>query len=438
MDGFTIREAVLEVIIVMGLDMWLSSAMRPPPDKDDIVDAEPRIHESVFLRMRNGATAYVPIGLPPSYSIVREDGSVVAPGQNPFETQQQGNKRFAAQQHVWNLVWWRRIAYFFTVVASLHLVAFPLFHQTVKAEEYTTSLRFVSETMRIVGVFLPSFVTTWWLDSFATNPKTFFWSVVVVVVLTFISLHLRGMINDRMQDAWRGVAFQPSSFGRLLDSSVFKLRGAWWYRGFIQTIKWRVAPLLSAIFLTYLGLSLGSHIAFYFEDAAGFTCKRSETVVSLQPHQIKELSERFSPDSLCWATGVQVEAGHRYVIKITKDGDWRDDDFATDLGGYDITGLPSFNLRTKMFLLTPLRRVLLRPWFRIIARVGENGTDEYFLDPDEPRAAVINELEVPFVPNRSGEVHLYVNDAVLGIPWPMLLPFAHNSGSAKVSIRQTR
>jgi hypothetical protein len=31
--------------------------------------------------------------------------------------------------------------------------------------------------------------------------------------------------------------------------------------------------------------------------------------------------------------------------------------------------------------LTFLRRIRFRPWYRVTARVGETGVDEYFLDP---------------------------------------------------------
>jgi len=42
--------------------------------------------------------------------------------------------------------------------------------------------------------------------------------------------------------------------------------------------------------------------------------------------------------------------------------------------------------------------------------LGETATDEYFLDPDP---GDIKSIEIPFTPNRDGELYLYVNDAVL-------------------------
>jgi hypothetical protein len=65
-------------------------------------------------------------------------------------------------------------------------------------EEYTTSFRFVSEAVRIVGTFLPGFVTTWWLDSYATNPKTLLISIGVVLLLTLWGSRVHTLIEDRM------------------------------------------------------------------------------------------------------------------------------------------------------------------------------------------------------------------------------------------------
>jgi hypothetical protein len=79
----------------------------------------------------------------------------------------------------------------------------------------------------------------------------------------------------------------------------------------------------------------------------------------------------------------------------------------------------------------PFRRILLRPWYRIVARIGETGTDEYFLDPDEGDR---KSLDVPFIANRDGELYLYVNDMVL--PAFMDYFYRSNRGTATVTVIQ--
>lgn len=398
-------------------------------DYNGVKILQPKIHETVFTRMASSATAYAPIGLPKSYVVAKEDGTIVPQGAPTFETGGEAAKRHELQQLAWNIVWWRRVIYFLTVAASVHLLAFPLFYGVDPSGEYTTPLRFVSEAVRIAGEFLPGFVTTWWLDSFATNPFTFLASVVLVALLIGLGLRLKTMIEDRMLDAWRRRAPPRSAVTAVLDS-VQRLRTAARYRAFMHTLKYRIAPALFAL-ATIVGVAaFASHLAFYLEDAAGVTCTPSVNATDLAPgHTSSKLT--FSSSELCWPTGVKLTAGKRYVITIESAVGWQNAGIPSGLGGYEIQSLPGFWTRTKMVLLIPLRRVLLRSWFRIIARVGEIGTDEYFLDPDPGE---INKLEVPFVPHRSGELYLYVNDAVL--PLYMNAFYTNNQGTATVTVAQ--
>jgi len=391
----------------------------------------PKIHESVFARMKSMATAYAPIGLPKVYVIAKDDGTVVPQGTAGFETIDQAKTRYQLQQRVWNAVWWKRVVYFITIFTTLNLVLFPLFYKTNPAAEFETRLRIVPETIRAVGEFLPGFVTTWWLDSFATNTCEFLLSILAVAVFTILGLRLAATIKDRMLVAWQR---QEQTGTLFAENVVQRLRTAKWYKWLISSLKYNVAPFLFAL-ITIVVVSLFMfHLSFYFEDAAGFTCTPSSSIKSLKPNESSgELT--FNASDICWASGIQLKENYRYVIKITHPQDWKDGDYAADLGGYDIRSLPTIFDRIKMTAALPLRRVLLRPWFRIIARVGVVGTDEYFLDPDA-NARHPQELEVPFYAHRNGELFLYVNDAV----WPfwhlMDAFYLKNGGKATVTITQ--
>jgi T6SS, Phospholipase effector Tle1-like, catalytic domain len=120
------------------------------------VHAPAMIHHSVFDRMRSGATAYAPIGLPQNYEVVLQDGSIAPQGTPPSEIPAQAAQRFARQQGAWNFVWWRRLLYFLTVAATIHLVAFPLFYGVDSAREYTTRLRLIPEILRVAVNFCPA------------------------------------------------------------------------------------------------------------------------------------------------------------------------------------------------------------------------------------------------------------------------------------------
>jgi hypothetical protein len=78
---------------------------------------------------------------------------------------------------------------------------------------------------------------------------------------------------------------------------------------------------------------------------------------------------------------------------------------------------------------------MFRPWFRPIARVGETGTDEYFLDPLLQNDSNPPVYKARFIAQRNGEVFLYVNDAVIGLPWVNSHYFKNNHGTAKLTVR---
>jgi hypothetical protein len=75
------------------------------------------------------------------------------------------------------------------------------------------------------------------------------------------------------------------------------------------------------------------------------------------------------------------------------------------------------------------------PWFRLIARIGETGVDEYFLDPIPVPQTTPQAYRATFTAQRGGELFLYVNDAVIGLPWVNDHYFKKNAGTAKVTVR---
>src|SRR5258706_6917469 len=82
-----------------------------------------------------------------------------------------------------------------------------------------------------------------------------------------------------------------------------------------------------------------------------------------------------------------------------------------------------------------LRRIMFRPWFRLIGRIGETGVDEYFLDPIPVPQTTPQAYRATFTAQRGGELFLYVNDAVIGLPWLNAYFFKRNTGSARVTVR---
>ena len=90
-----------------------------------------------------------------------------------------------------------------------------------------------------------------------------------------------------------------------------------------------------------------------------------------------------------------------------------------------------------MLAVAPLRRELFKPWFRVVARTGGKGGEETFIEPDFTDQVLIN---APITATRDGELFLFVNDAVIGIPgfngYFYKFFYDNNKGSARVTIKR--
>lgn len=403
------------------------------PD-DEVTIALPKIHDSALRRGLAGAHVYAPIGIPARYALVTDQGQILENHENPFESAAHAKKRADAQEHIWNLVWGRRIVYFATLAASLHLALFPLFHQTDRAAEFATPFRFISESIRLAGGFVPRFFG-WWLDAFATNPGIFAVGALAVALLIWLGVHLGNRITDEMRKYWRSdVAALPDR----PDDFVYRLRNDRVYQWVVWAGKRHVLPFVSAVAIVYVCVTVVSHLVFNGQDAAGLYCQENPAPVPVPVLGEIEARTSFDASKICWASGILLEQGRRYQVTVTQtSAQWKDRNFVTDIGGFEISELPNIADRTWMLLTVPLRRVFLRPWFRLIGRVGAVGADEYFMDPDRQASGQdpLRSYTVTMRPRRDGEFFLYVNDAASAIPAVGRLFYGNNSGQALVRIR---
>jgi uncharacterized protein (DUF2235 family) len=411
--------------------IWDLCHMRFSGNPRDEVEIElPKIHESALKRMRQEAHPYAPIGIPAKYALVTDDHRILSPQQNPFETPQQAEARAKAQERVWNIVWFRRLVYFATVAASLNLVIYPLFRALPKADEYTTWLRPVSDTIRIIGSFLPNALAVW-MNAYARDPGRFLLAALAVAALTWLSsVVLANKITDNMRSIWRSnLAPNPTSFWSRL---IFGLRTSRAYQAFHSAIKQQIAPAFFAAAFLYMGLTFGSHLIFDFEDSAGLICRDSPAPRSLASGETAP-EIRFATKDICKATGVVLEQGGTYLVTVKEVPPWRDGNIETSVAGF-YSADQEWTTRSIMYLAWPLKRTFIRPWFRVIMRVGSTGNYEDFLDPDVRQVTGI--LQERFKPERSGELFFYVNDAAVALPWLHDAFYENNVGEAIVTIKR--
>jgi hypothetical protein len=217
------------------------------------------VHESAFKRISGGRVAYGPIGVPLDCDLVSmKDGTIfrggceaknangqtkiVAAKSNSDPTGhhlKDGDKylkdylnsddgkylkdhlesdkaqlRATRMEAVWNIVWWRRIIYFLTVLFSLFLVALPWLADWLSTREFmpTTDLkliaRYVEPILMAAGYLVPDWVEKTWLGTFSKEPVWFLIGLVGVIATMLIGWLLEKKIHSHASDIWH---YKPNS-----------------------------------------------------------------------------------------------------------------------------------------------------------------------------------------------------------------------------------
>jgi uncharacterized protein (DUF2235 family) len=226
-------------------------------------------------------------------------------------------------------------------------------------------------------------------------------------------------------------------------------------------------PIVFALLLVAAGWGVANHALFEVASASGHFCKGSVAADERRGEKIGASSGSFQTDKMCWASGLVLEEGRRYRITLATQGDWFDRTTRGDVGGF-----PAANFRqVSATLLKPWWR---ENWFKPVARIGEIGNDDYVMAPvDEPRQYkypdcsaieratdgsgvrakirqdVAQELVAcaPTPDDRkvvtteikartTGELFLYVNDAVLMWPGSTDLFYDNNTGTAMLTVER--
>jgi len=382
----------------------------------------PKIHQAVFDRIAKGNDGYAPIVMAQKYGVVRNGGVVTSNVATPAGAQE-AISRTRRQGQVWDWVWVRRVLYFLTMFASLYLLLLPVIDERRPGPGAGSFFEFVIPVIDMLGVFLPRFASPW-LDAFRNSPGRFLLGVVLMLLFMYFGARAQGRIRDLMRAIW-ATPGAPFSGKRSL---IYRLRSAGWYRAFFYVLKHWLLPAFFALILAtaaVLGIFyLASRLFFAGFDAAGWVCRASP-----QPTAVTEKSaeKRFETAALCTATGLAVERGKTYQVTVTLDAPWEDGFKFGETNPIKAKGIESgadgfgFDKMTApMWFGLLLRRELGANWFATILRVGHKGFGEFGLplervDPLHFSAGPVR-YKAQFRARRSGEVFVYVNDAVVGFP----------------------
>ena len=186
-----------------------------------VPDSDAMIHDSVFKRIEQGINPYAPLTVPDRYRVTDAAGNVrqgpywaapqvAVPAEAQATTADKAKtpaNDVPAVEHVWNLVWARRVAYFTTVLASLVVALFPVYNHSCGRcwLTYTTSETEKSWLVKPIGwaeAVLPSLVGHWTALAKKT-PEVVWAGAIIVVVLLILSGYLETQIRTAMEQVWR-------------------------------------------------------------------------------------------------------------------------------------------------------------------------------------------------------------------------------------------
>lgn len=260
------------------------------------------------------------------------------------------------------------------------------------------------------------------------------------------------------------------NFARVVRTSPAAVQG---YRFVARTL----APMAFLAVTAALALSVTHRALFDLLSTGGAYCVATPGK-NIQSAQDETLGAAiFRTDSMCYPTGLRLIAGRKYRIRLDMDegvnGEWFDKGIRADVAGFSADNM-------RHYTAAPLKRWWRENWFQPIARIGEVGNYEHALQPDAPLPSIrfkdcrppqeelsglaaIRNTPLPapeefkkkqldceardpkrFRPNRvlisditanaTGELFLYVNDAVLTVPGLTNVFYRNNSGSAKITV----
>ncbi|NVO17429.1 MAG: DUF2235 domain-containing protein [Rhodoplanes sp.] len=218
--------------------------------------ARPKIHESVFRRVKGHHVAYAPPGIPAEYDVVLRDGTIVkwedrasAPAaQQCFETDDAAKLRAERMEAAWNVIWWRRVVYFLTLGSSAFLAALPWLTSSIGVSAVLPRISgrltaLITPVLDIAATVLPGFVATKWFGAFKQEPILFLIGAAAVAGTMALGMNLKLRIECRAGQVWAnryegGVV--PAWASEAIKTWFFRFRTkpmlVAWYKAFAREI----------------------------------------------------------------------------------------------------------------------------------------------------------------------------------------------------------
>jgi uncharacterized protein (DUF2235 family) len=335
--------------------------------------------------------------------------------------------------------------------------------------------------------FLPSYVEPW-LKIIILYP----FATTLVLILLVTAWQMNSFLRDRVQErarlAWSRPNRSVPDIGKA--SRLLKIGRVMRQHGQPVRVAFSNFALPGIFLIAIFGASLLAVSRSYFNWRGGIGnfCQSTPSLTAVREQPITATA-LFDISNPCWNSGLSVEKGRKYRVWIDIRDPWFDRTIMSGANGFRDYGWRHLSA-------LPLRRSYAADWFQPVARVGAQGDAEFPLDevnvrpaddlsrrrnpidPDKDatssigveKSAELHEESWPrfgnfepippavlpaarevwrqqgladamvadFVAPESGELFLYVNDAIQ--PLPLLAPFdlfyRNNSGTAQVTLQR--
>jgi len=252
------------------------------------------------------------------------------------------------------------------------------------------------------------------------------------IFLVVGSIALIGWIHFRYQVPLEGNGSNNAPIS-LRIARFFRKSGVWQTiysiggKYVIPAIFLAAATFLTAAFLNKAGVQVAS--------AAGVYCPES---LGDLPRAYQKLDDaiHFQTSGPCHDTGIRLDAGVTYRLKLEVEVPWFDGQEVTDVRGFSPGDVKTE--RPWLYYLGNLfKRWWGQPYFKPVARIGSTGNDEYVLEPLQPERPDRGNAKFLFSvvkPKSSGELYLYVNDITFPLPGLTEWFYDNNTGTAKLTV----
>ena len=344
--------------------------------------------------------------------------------------------RCADQERVWNQVFLRRIVYFATIAVTLALLVPPFIwtpEDVQKGLVPSLAWRAGANAIQLLDAFVPDSLQPM-TDYYYANPTHFAVLGALLAVLMSVSWTLQRGIQDRMRLIWaETVKNGPTAviphaaptdlvYRWRTNRHLSKRRGT----GVAAGVSLRVWPAGSARARVDRqrygeqgrvrgGRCLRQHMPRYgdrYPDPRGAREPQSPSN--------SEMTTCVKRPAWCWNKDRRMP-----FASSCRQVDWSNGGLFGRTHRVDTTaGFSSGDEGAALLFALPFRRVLTVRWFVPIARIGMHLAEYHPLDQDT----------VTITPRRSGQLFLFVNDAIP--PWPFWThSYVNNTGgSAAVTI----